>query len=86
MAGGDLAPSITMIPLDMEIIGDSTPAPQRAAQFDLVAPIYPTLDRLVFGVRLDDARQAFFEEVLEADQVLLAGEGNGGFLRSLIAR
>jgi ubiquinone/menaquinone biosynthesis C-methylase UbiE len=41
---------------------------------------------LVFGGHLDDARQAFFEEVLEADRVLLVGEGNGRFLKSLIAR
>jgi ubiquinone/menaquinone biosynthesis C-methylase UbiE len=70
----------------MEITGTSRPASQTAAQFDLVAPIYPALERLVFGVRLDDARQAFFEEVLEADRVLLVGEGNGRFLKSLIAR
>jgi ubiquinone/menaquinone biosynthesis C-methylase UbiE len=70
----------------MEITGTSTHASQTAAQFDLVAPIYPALERLVFGVRLDDARQAFFEEVLEADRVLLVGEGNGRFLKSLIAR
>lgn len=75
-----------MIPADMEIIGKSRQASQRAAQFDLVAPIYPALERLVFGVRLDDARKAFFEEVVEADRVLLVGEGNGRFLKSLIGR
>ena len=75
-----------MVPLDMEITGNWTPASQTGAQFDLVAPIYPALERLVFGVRLDDARQAFFKEALEADRVLLVGEGNGRFLKSLIAR
>ena len=75
-----------MIPLDMEITGDSPPGSQTAAQFDLVAPIYPVLEHLVFGLRLDEARQAFSEEVLEADRVLLVGEGNGRFLKSLIGR
>jgi hypothetical protein len=53
-----------MIPIDMEITGNSTPAFQTGAQFDLVAPIYPALERLVFGVRLDDVQQAFFKETL----------------------
>lgn len=75
-----------MIPLDMEITGSSRPESQTAAQFDLVASIYPALERLVFGMRLDDARQAFFGQILEADRVLLVGEGNGRFLKSLIAR
>ncbi|MBV9875827.1 MAG: class I SAM-dependent methyltransferase [Verrucomicrobia bacterium] len=70
----------------MEIIRRSRQAPQTTAQFDLVARIYPALERLVFGVRLDNARKAFFEEVLDADRVLLVGEGNGRFLKSLIAR
>jgi ubiquinone/menaquinone biosynthesis C-methylase UbiE len=69
----------------MEITNESKPGSPTAAQFDLVARIYPTLERLVFGVRLDDARKAFFEEILEADRVLLVGEGNGRFLKSLIA-
>jgi tRNA (cmo5U34)-methyltransferase len=75
-----------MIPPDMEITGNSTAAWQAAAQFDLVAPIYPALERLVFGMRLDEARQAFSEGILEADRILLVGEGNGRFLKSLIAR
>jgi hypothetical protein len=40
------------------------------AQFDLVAPIYPALERLVFGAHLDNARQAFLEYVLEANRIL----------------
>jgi ubiquinone/menaquinone biosynthesis C-methylase UbiE len=82
----ELPRSIRMIPLDMEIRGDSPPGWQTTAQFDLVAPIYPALERLVFGLRLDEARQAFLEHVLEADRVLLVGEGNGRFLKSLIGR
>jgi SAM-dependent methyltransferase len=75
-----------MIRLDMEITDNSRPALQTAGRFDLVAPIYPALERWVFGMRLDDAREAFFEEILEADRVLLVGEGNGRFLASLLAR
>ena len=70
----------------MEIIVHSTSKSQAAAQFNLVAPIYPALERLVFGSRLDDARQAFFEEALKANRVLLVGEGNGRFLKALVAR
>jgi len=69
----------------MEITDNATPGWRTAAQFDLVAPIYPGLEHLVFGARLDDARQAFFEEVRGADRILLVGEGNGRFLKSLLA-
>jgi ubiquinone/menaquinone biosynthesis C-methylase UbiE len=70
----------------MEIRDNSMSSSQTGAKFDLVAPIYPVLERLVFGSHLDEARQAFFDEVLEADRILLVGEGNGRFLKSLIAR
>jgi tRNA (cmo5U34)-methyltransferase len=81
-----LARRITVVSVDMEITDRSSQALPTTAQFDLVARIYPALERLVFGVCLDDARKAFFEEVLDADRVLLVGEGNGRFLKSLIAR
>jgi tRNA (cmo5U34)-methyltransferase len=55
------------------------------AQFDLLARIYPTLERLVFGARLERARRAFLEFVAQAECVLLVGEGNGRFLESLMA-
>jgi tRNA (cmo5U34)-methyltransferase len=55
------------------------------AQFDLVARIYPALERLVFGAHLERARGAFFEVVAQADRVLLIGEGNGRFLEALMA-
>jgi ubiquinone/menaquinone biosynthesis C-methylase UbiE len=55
-------------------------------QFDLVAPFYPALERCVFGSRLDEARQAFYDCALQADRILLVGEGNGRFLASLLAR
>lgn len=72
--------------MDMEITPSSTPARRMAARFDLVAPIYPALERFVFGAHLDNARQAFVENIIEANRVLLVGEGNGRFLKSLIAR
>src|SRR5260370_4963884 len=55
-------------------------------QFDLVAPLYPVLERWIFGRRLDGARMAFYDAVLQSDRILLVGEGNGRFLRSLLAR
>jgi hypothetical protein len=57
-----------------------------AAQFGLVAPIYLALERLVFGAHLDNARQAFLKYVLEANLILLVGEGNDRFLKSVMAR
>lgn len=56
------------------------------ANFDLIAPFYPILERLVFKAKLDEARRSFFDVVLEANRVLLVGEGNCRFLKSLIAR
>ena len=54
-------------------------------QFDLVAPFYPALERCVFGSDLNRARQAFFDVVVQADRILLVGEGNGRFLTLLLA-
>lgn len=70
----------------MEIALNSAVRSQTRAQFDLVAPLYPTLERLVFGVHLDDARRAFIDDVLKADRALLVGEGNGRFLKSVLTR
>ena len=53
-------------------------------QFDPVAPFYPVLEQCVFGSHLNAAREAFFDAVVEADQILLVGEGNGRFLTSLL--
>jgi SAM-dependent methyltransferase len=69
----------------VDLYGSANPL-VTAAQFDLVAPIYPALERLVFGAHLDNARQAFLKYVLEANRILLVGEGNGRFLKSVIAR
>ena len=48
--------------------------------YDVVASIYPTLERLAFGGQLDDARNAFFDSLVCRHRLLLIGEGNGRFL------
>jgi tRNA (cmo5U34)-methyltransferase len=70
----------------MEITDNPDCGSETTADFDLVAPFYPGLERLVFGTRLDDARQTFLLEILKANQVLLVGEGNGRFLKLLNMR
>jgi tRNA (cmo5U34)-methyltransferase len=69
----------------MEISAASAESNYSHNQFDLVAPLYPLLERCVFGSRLDRARQAFFDAIVQADRILLVGEGNGRFLMSLFA-
>jgi ubiquinone/menaquinone biosynthesis C-methylase UbiE len=70
----------------MEITDNPDCESESTAEFDLVAPFYPGLERLVFGTRLDHARQTFLFEILKANQVLLVGEGNGRFLKLLNMR
>ena len=69
----------------MEISAASAESNDSHNQFDLVAPLYPLLERCVFGCRLDGARQAFFDAIVQADRILLVGEGNGRFLTLLLA-
>ena len=69
----------------MEISAASAESNYSHNQFDLVAPLYPLLERCVFGSRLDRARQAFFDAIVQADRILLVGEGNGRFLTLLLA-
>src|SRR6202008_411021 len=54
-------------------------------RFDLVAPLYPALEQCVFGSHLNRARRAFFDAVVQADRILLVGEGNVRFLTLLLA-
>ena len=56
------------------------------SNFDLIARFYPALERCIFNSQLDDARLAFHDEPLQANRVLLVGEGNGRFLKWLLAR
>jgi ubiquinone/menaquinone biosynthesis C-methylase UbiE len=56
------------------------------ARLDLVARFYPAVERLVFGARLDLARNAFLSRITQAHQLLLVGEGNGRFLESVVGK
>jgi ubiquinone/menaquinone biosynthesis C-methylase UbiE len=56
----------------------------KRTQLELVARFYPALERLVFGARLDLARNAFLIRIIRAHHLLLVGEGNGRFLESVI--
>lgn len=77
---------VTVISVNMEIADKPDCMSGTTAEFDLVAPFYPGLERLVFGTRLDDARQTFLSTILKANQVLSVGEGNGRFLKLLNTR
>ncbi len=51
--------------------------------FDRIAPIYDQLAKLVFGVQLDVAQQAFLNEINPKDRVLIVGGGRGKILEWL---
>ena len=70
----------------MEITDNPHRVSKVRTGFDLVAPFYPRLERLVFGTHLDEARQTFLSAILKAKQLLLVGEGNGRFLKFLNTR
>lgn len=61
------------------------PSRNTAPGFDTVAPVYPLLERLVYGGRLQRGRSCFLTELAQCRNLLLLGEGNGRFLRSLLA-
>jgi ubiquinone/menaquinone biosynthesis C-methylase UbiE len=52
--------------------------------FDLVARFYVLLERLSFGNALNIARRAFIEKIVEAENTLMIGEGNGRFLHECL--
>jgi len=56
------------------------------AKFGLIAPFYQALERCIFGSQLDTAREAFPDDAVLANRILLAGEGNGRYLQWLLAR
>jgi ubiquinone/menaquinone biosynthesis C-methylase UbiE len=53
--------------------------------FDSLAPLYRTLETIVFGSALQRARVALLDETRGCKAALLVGEGNGRFLAALIA-
>lgn len=60
-------------------------SPQRKHPgFDRVAPLYPRLERLAYGQRLERGRRAFLPELAACRNLLLLGEGNGRFLKALL--
>lgn len=48
--------------------------------FDALAPLYPLMESLLAGGKLQRCRTAWLDEVAGADTVLVAGEGPGRFL------
>jgi ubiquinone/menaquinone biosynthesis C-methylase UbiE len=47
--------------------------------FDLIANFYPLLEQIVFRSTLSRSRRFFARRVLEGNEILLVGEGNGRF-------
>jgi ubiquinone/menaquinone biosynthesis C-methylase UbiE len=56
----------------------------RKATFDSVASFYPLLERVVFGSTLSRSRKFFARRVMEGNNILLIGEGNGQFLFEML--
>lgn len=54
--------------------------------FDSLAPFYCTLETIVFGNTLQRARTAFIDDLRGCRRALIAGEGDGRFVRTLLAR
>lgn len=57
----------------------------RPRGFDRVAAVYPLLEGLVYGQKLRRGRHAYLRELSACRRLLLLGEGNGRFLRELLA-
>lgn len=53
--------------------------------FDLIAPVYERLARLVYGKSLRKAQFFFVNKIPEGARVLVIGGGTGWFLKELIA-
>lgn len=53
--------------------------------FNLVAPIYDPVKRLIFGSVADKAAACFFDRIHSSDQVLILGGGSGEILQTIRA-
>jgi len=51
--------------------------------FNLIAPVYDTLSKLVFGKRLDQAQKTFIPIIESNSRVLIVGGGTGNILKWL---
>lgn len=58
----------------------------RRASFDLLAPVYPALERLLAGPRLQRCRTAWIDELAGARRLLIAGVGHGPALAPILRR
>lgn len=56
------------------------------ADFDLLAPVYPTMERLLAGQRLQRCRTAWLDELAGARRMLIAGVGHGPALAAVLRR
>lgn len=56
------------------------------ASFDLLAPVYPALERLLAGRRLQRCRTAWIDELADARRLLIAGVGHGPALAPVLRR
>lgn len=54
--------------------------------FDLLAPIYPSMEQLLAGPRLQRCRTAWIDELAGARRLLVAGVGHGPALAGLLQR
>jgi ubiquinone/menaquinone biosynthesis C-methylase UbiE len=54
--------------------------------FDLLAPIYPAMERVIAGPRLQRCRTAWIDELAGARRLLIAGVGHGPTLADLLRR
>jgi len=62
----------------------TNPSPERMG-FDRIASMYRVLETLAFGSVLQRARTAHLGQITDAEEIALAGEGNGRFLQALLA-
>tara|TARA_Y100001934_G_C12375293_1_gene788834 strand:+ start:1684 stop:2376 length:693 start_codon:yes stop_codon:yes gene_type:complete len=58
---------------------------QPKRNFDGLARVYRLLEIMAFGPFLQKARVCYLQELKEAREVLLVGEGNGLFLKALLS-
>lgn len=59
---------------------------RRRSGFDLLAPIYPLLEKLLAGPRLQRCRTTWVGQLAPCRRVLIAGVGHGPFLRDFLPR
>ncbi len=61
-------------------------AERSGATFDFIARLYRLLESIAFQNSLQRARTFFLDQIPTPERVLVAGEGNGRFLREFVRR